>query len=101
MEYIAVYELASQVLADITRDLNESTYSRLGGELKFTWSTKKVFGAFASSLSEVDKPPKHLITMYYELVRQVWRDAEDLCEFLRSIPDRSDVDELYDYYGIK
>ena len=42
---------------------------------------------------------RHSITIYYELVRQVWRDAEGLCEFLRSIPKGSGVDSLYDVYG--
>lgn len=99
MEDIEIYELASQVLGDITRDLNDGIYTRLDGELTFSWCTKKEFGAFASSLSEVGKPPKHRINMHYELVRQVWRDAEDLCKFLRNIPEDSDVDKLYDFYG--
>jgi hypothetical protein len=99
LEDIEIYALANQVMGDITRDLNESTYARLGGELTFTWCTEKVFGAFASTLSEVGKPPKHRITMHYELVRLVWRDAEDLCKFLRSIPEDSNVNKLYDFYG--
>ena len=99
MEDIKIYELASLVLGDITRDLNESTYVKLGGELTIHWRTEKIFGAFASTLSEIGTPPKHRITIYYELVRQVWRDAEDLCNFLRIIPQDSDVDKLYDFYG--
>jgi len=99
LEDIEIYELASRVKGDITRDLNESTYAKLGGELTFTWCAEKKFGAVASTLSEVSKPPKHRVTMHYELVRLVWRDAEDLCKFLRSIPEDSDVDKLYDSYG--
>lgn len=99
MEDIEIYELASRVLGDITRDLNEGSYAKLGGELTITWHEEKKFGAFASTLDEVGKPPKHRVTMYYELVRQVWRDAEDLCKFLRSIPKDSGVDKLYDFYG--
>lgn len=99
MEDIEIYELASRVIGDITRELNEDTYAKLGGELTITWREEKKFGAFASTLSEADKPPKHRVTMHYELVRQVWRDAEDLCKFLRGIPKDSDVDKLYDFYG--
>lgn len=99
MEDIEIYELASRVIGDITRDLNESTYAKLGGELTITWSAEKKIGASASSLSEAGKPPKHRITIHYELVRQVWRDAEDFCEFLRSIPEGADVEKLYDFYG--
>ncbi len=99
MKDIDIYNLASQVLGDITHDLNESRYAELGGELTITWCTEKKFGAYASSLDEVGKPPKHCVTMYYELARQVWRDAEELCKFLRSIPQDSGVDKLYDFYG--
>lgn len=99
MKDIDIYNLASQVLGDITHALNESRYTELGGELTITWCTKKKFGSYASSLDEAGKPPKHRVTMYYELARQVWRDAEELCEFLRSIPQGSGVDKLYDLYG--
>ena len=99
MKDIDIYNLASQVLGDITHDLNKSRYAELGGELTITWCTEKKFGAYASSLDEAGKPPKHCVTMYYELARQVWRDAEELCKFLRSIPQDSGVDKLYDFYG--
>ena len=36
--------------------------------------------------------------MNYEFVRLVWRDAEELCGFLRSIPKGSTADALYDFY---
>ena len=99
MEDIEIYELASRVIGDITRDLNENTYAKLGGDLMVTWHEERKFGDFASWLSEAGEPPKHRATMHYELVRQVWRDIENLCEFLRSIPKDSDVDKLYDFYG--
>ena len=99
MKDIEIYELASRVLGDITRDLNEGIYAKLGGELTITWHEEKKFGAFASSLDEAGKPPKHRVTIYYELARKVWCDAEDLCKFLRSIPKDSGTDKLYDLFG--
>lgn len=99
MEDTEIYELAGQVLGTITHELNNGIYAKLGGELSIKWRTEKIYGAFASSPGETDKPPKHCITMHYEFVRQVWRDAEDLCKFLRSIPEDTDVDKLYDFYG--
>lgn len=99
MKDLDIYNLASQVLGNITHDLNESRYAELGGELTLAWCIEKKFGAYASSLDDAGKPPKHRVTMYYELARQVWRDAEELCKFLRSIPQDSDVDKLYDFYG--
>ncbi|KPA87245.1 hypothetical protein PF66_06250 [Pseudomonas asplenii] len=99
MDDIDIYDLASQVLGDITHSLNKGIYAELGGELTITWRTEKKFGAYASSLDEAGKPPMHRVTMYYELARQVWQDAEELCKFLRSIPHDSDVDKLYDFYG--
>ncbi|CAN7738195.1 hypothetical protein LJR267_009123 [Paraburkholderia hospita] len=98
MEDIEIYHLAGQVLGDLTHDLSDGIYAQLGGELSIKWRAEKIFGAFASSLGESDKPPKHSITVYYEFVRQVWRDAEDFCKFLRGIPEGSGVDKLYDFY---
>ena len=74
MKDIDIYHLASQVLGDITHDLNESRYAELGGELTLSWCTEEKFGAYASSLDEAGKPPQHRVTMYYELARQVWRE---------------------------
>lgn len=98
MEDIEIYQLAGQVLGDLTHDLGDGIYAQLGGELSINWRKEKIFGAFASSPGESDKPPKHSITVYYEFVRQVWRDAEHFCKFMRSIPEGSDVDKLYDFY---
>lgn len=98
MNDIEIYELASRVLGDITRDLNEGIYAKLGGELTISWHEEKIFGAFASTLDEIGKPPKHRVTMYYELARTVWRDAENICKFLRSIPKDSGTDKLYDLF---
>lgn len=94
VEDIEIYQLAGKILGDITHDLNIGIYAQLGGELSIKWREGNVYGAFASSPGESDKPPKHSITVYYEFVRQVWRDAEGFCKFLRVIPDGSDVDTL-------
>ncbi|MEQ6475734.1 hypothetical protein [Comamonas sp. wu1-DMT] len=99
MEDIEIYELASQVLGDITKDMNNGRYAKLGGQLTLTWHGGKKFGAYASTLSDASEPPRHCITIHYELVRQVWRDAEGICKFLRIIPADSDVDKLYDIFG--
>ena len=99
MEDIEIYELAGQVLGVITHELNNGIYAQLGGELSIKWSAGKIYGAFASSPGETDKPPKHCITMYYEFVRQMWRDAEDLCKFLRNIVEDTEIDKLFDVYG--
>lgn len=99
MEDIEIYQLAGRVMGDLTHDLNEGIYAQLGGELSIKWCEGKIFGAFASSPGECNKPPKHSITVYYEFARQMWRDAEDLCEFLRSIPEGHSVNKLYDFFG--
>lgn len=99
MEDFDIYQLAGQVLGTLTRELNAGFYANLGGELSIRWHEGKKFGAYASSSADPAAPMRHSITIYYELVRQVWRDAEGLCEFLRSIPEGTDVDRLYDFYG--
>lgn len=87
MEDAEIYELASAILSRITNDTNDTIYAPLGGKLSISWSEKEIYGAYASSLSQSDKPPQHSITIYYEFVRQVWRDIENFCEFLQSRPE--------------
>ncbi|MFW7270240.1 hypothetical protein ACMAUO_20180 [Gluconacetobacter sp. Hr-1-5] len=98
MEDIQIYELAYEVLGGITHELNEGIYAQLGGTLSIAWSEEEIYGAYASSLGQSDKPPKHSITVYYEFVRQVWRDVEKFCEFLRSWPEGADTDKLYELF---
>lgn len=93
-----ICELAQNVLGDLTRDINDTIYAELNGKLSIAWSTMEIYGAYASSPGESDQPPKHCITMYFEFVLQVWRDAENLCEFLQSIPEGSSYDKLYDIW---
>lgn len=99
MEDLEIYQLAEQVLGTLTRELNDGIYAKLGGELSIGWREGSKFGAYASSSADPVAPIRHRITIYYDLVRQVWRDAEGLCEFLRSIPEGTNVDRLYDFYG--
>jgi hypothetical protein len=83
----------------LTRELGSGIYAQLGGELSLAWDDSHIFGAYASSRGTVDEPPQHCITIHYAFVIQVWRDAENFCQFLNSIPAGSDVDKLYDVYG--
>ncbi|GBR56770.1 hypothetical protein [Gluconobacter sphaericus] len=87
MEDAEIYELAGDILGRINNETNDIIYAPLGGKLSIYWSEKEIYGAYASSLSQSDKPPQHSITIYYEFVRQVWRDIENFCEFLRSRPE--------------
>ncbi|MFT8698946.1 hypothetical protein [Acetobacter orientalis] len=87
MENTEIYEMASEILSRITSDTNNVIYAPLGGKLSFFWGEKEIYGAYASSLGPSDKPPQHSITIYYEFVRQVWRDIENFCELLRSRPE--------------
>jgi len=87
MEDAEIYEFAGDILSRITNDTHNVIYAPLGGELSISWDTEEIYGAYASSLSQSDKPPQHTITMHYEFVRQVWRDIENFCEFLRSRPE--------------
>jgi len=99
MEDIEVYELARELLEKLTSELGSGIYARLEGELSIRWDTAPKFGAYASSLGAVDQPPQHCITIHYAFVRHMWRDAENFCKFLNSIPAGSDVDKLYDFFG--
>lgn len=97
MEDAEIYELAGEILSRITSDTNNIIYAPLGGKLSFSWGEKEIYGAYASSLGQSDKPPQHSITIYYEFVRQVWRDIENFCEFQRSRPEGDFVP--YEFYN--
>lgn len=99
MEDREVYELADELLGTLTRELNSGIYAQLGGQLSIRWDPLPVFGAYASSQGAIDEPPQHCITFHYAFVLQVFRDAENFCQFLNAIPAGSDVDKLYEFYG--
>lgn len=99
MKDIEIYELGCNVLTTLNRELGEGIYAELKGELKIQWNSAPIFGAYAYSHGSVDQPPQHCVTIHYEFIRQMWRDAENFCHFLNSIPAGSDTDRLYDFYG--
>ncbi len=93
-----IYELANKVLGGLTNDLMEGTYAGLRGNLSLFWGSEEIYNACASSKGPSNEPPNHTITVNDELVRQVWRDAECCCEFLRSISEGSTTDEFYEFW---
>lgn len=76
-----IYELANNVLAEITQNLNDGIYHQLHGSLSFGWATEPKFNAWAESDSVVGGPPQHKIVLHYELARLLYRDAEGFCSF--------------------
>lgn len=99
MEDIEIYELGCNVLSTLNRELGEWVYAEIKGELAIQWGYDPIFGAYASSLGSIDQPPQHCVTIRFEFIRQMWRDAEDFCNFLNAIPAGSDTDRLYDPFG--
>ena len=76
-----IYELANNVLAEITQNLSDGIYKQLQGSLAFGWATAPKFNAWAESDTVVGGPPQHKIILHYELARLLYRDAEDFCSF--------------------
>ncbi|TWR89834.1 hypothetical protein FJD38_09915 [Pseudomonas saxonica] len=76
-----IYELANNVLAEITQNLTDGIYKQLHGSLSFGWATAPKFNAWAESDTVVGGPPQHKIVLHYELARLLYRDAEDFCSF--------------------
>lgn len=76
-----IYDLATDVLTAITRDLSEGIYAKLGGTLSFSWSTDNRVSAWAESNGEIYSPPKHNIVFCYELARRLYRDCENYHDF--------------------
>ncbi|MBK9160276.1 MAG: hypothetical protein IPM27_01680 [Nitrosomonadales bacterium] len=99
MEDIEIYELGCNVLSTLNRELGEGIYAEVKGELAIQWGYDPIFGAYASSCGSIDQPPQHCVTIRFEFIRQMWRDAENFCDFLNAIPAGSDTDRLYDFYG--
>lgn len=99
MEDTEIYELGCSLLTTLNKELGEGFYAKLEGELAIQWGSDPIFGAYASSRGPVDEPPQHCVTIRYEFIRQMWRDAEDFCHFLNIIPAGSDTDRLYDLFG--
>lgn len=77
-----IYELANNVLAEITQNLNDGIYQQLHGSLSFGWATAPKFNAWAESDTVAGGPPQHKIILHYELARLLYRDAEDFCSFM-------------------
>lgn len=94
-----IYDLAYDVLGTLSRELGEGIYREIGGDLSLKWSAERKFGASASASNDASGAPEHSVTIHYELVRQIWRDAEEFCSFMRTIPENSGVDNLYEFYG--
>lgn len=81
MTDLEIYDLASNVITSITRDLSAGIYTDLGGSLKQSWCDKKQVIAWAESLEPPTAPPDHRVVISYELARQFYRDAEDYHQF--------------------
>lgn len=84
-----IYELAGNIISSITKDIQESFYSDLNGELSVVWSEEKKINAWAESVNKLDKPPNHKIGFHYELIRQLYRDIELYSEYIESQVDQN------------
>lgn len=76
-----IYALATNVVLAIVRDLSGEVYKDLGGSLSVGWSTSSEVAAWAESSNSVEDPPNHRVVISYELVRQLYRDAEKYHDF--------------------
>ena len=95
MEDVEIYNLAMDVISSITNDLNENLYSTVNGTLSVHWLKDDKFNASAQSRSSVDEPPFHIVNMYFELARQLYRDIEEYCNYIESECDKHIFDELF------
>ena len=95
MEDIEIYNLAIDVVSSITNDLNENLYSKVNGTLSVHWLRDDKFNASARSRSSVDEPPSHIVNMYFELARQLYRDIDEYCNYIESECDKHIFDELF------
>ena len=79
---LEIYEFAQNVLSRITEKLSETYYKNLNGSLTLGWSEEPQFNAWAESHTIPGQAPNHKIILNYELVRQLYRDAEGFCAYV-------------------
>lgn len=73
---------ACEIIGSVAADMNIAYYEKIFGELKVSWRTDKVFNARARSNIDISNPPEHEITLFYETVIQIYKDAEKFYEFI-------------------
>jgi len=83
---LEIYEFAQNVLSRITEKLSETYYKNLNGSLTLGWSEEPQFNAWAESHTIPGQAPNHKIILNYELVRQLYRDAEGFCAYVQTEP---------------
>lgn len=95
MQDLEIYTLSSNIVEAVKKDFNDAYYSHLGGELEVYWSQENIFNAYASSDGDLQSPPKHKITLTYELARQIYRDGEKFYDFING-----PIDEYRSFFKI-
>ena len=83
---LEIYLLAGKIFSEITDDLQEAHYTSKQGSLTVNWSQEQTYNAWAQSETVPGGAPIHKIVLNYELVRQIYRDSEQFCEFAQD-PD--------------
>lgn len=96
-----IFQLAADVVSAIVADLSEGIYATLGGSLSAGWSTAPEIAAWAESSSSVDIPPRHHIVISYELVRQLYRDAEQYHDFAATTLNEQRFQAAFGHLEIK
>lgn len=80
-----VYDLSTNLITNISKDLNQSIYSKLGGKLSIAWREDLSFNASAKLLNKLSDPPDHKIILNYYLVKELYKDVIHYHEFAENI----------------
>lgn len=81
MNNVEICDLAVNLITTIADDLQDEIYKNLGGTLKVSWVEAESFNAWAESPCNLDAPPEHKICLHYALAIQLYKDAEEFCDF--------------------
>ncbi len=98
MEDIEIYELASEVISTIHKDIQKIMYKPIDGKLVVRWDTRPLVNAWASSTAELGAPPQHEIGIHYELLRVVYRDIEAYFEYSKQVHNGLDMDVIENFF---
>lgn len=91
METPDIIDLAVRTLSTIVDDL-QPNYQSSGGSLKLVWSDEPTVNASATPISKMGEPEIHEITINYHLVISLYKNIDNLFEYI-------DADNNREFFG--
>ncbi|WP_321276362.1 hypothetical protein [Thiomicrorhabdus indica] len=95
MDRQGIIALSEGVLTEITKAINESLYSEIGGTLSLRWSAGTL-NAQAQSNSDLTAEPDHIITIGYDLLLKIYEVIDEYCLFIENKEENDLLAEIFE-----